>query len=329
MRKPVGAMVPAVTVIWVIAILGIPHAAAQNCRVGTLPVWVQHGSTVQLGCTSVALSTTKAQLNERTVAPAALLLPQYNQQNQINSWTLQPGMDLNSAFQSLDKTLKQMQSAEKADKATIQALQKQVTSLQASLQKISNQPKSANQNPPDSSDENQNEGSSKGTGKNTGKSSPDKNASVFYAPFEVKSKATGNTLFRVVDNGKGGRLLVFDSGGAEVASIGTSPNKGNGSTIVQTPDGNSQVALGFSGNMGFLLIGSNGKKWAELAPGTRSPMGLRIWNGNSQEVITLETMPDGNGGLKIGNKNGGAASMIAPNKDGVGVFYGITLPLMP
>lgn len=88
------------------------------------------------------------------------------------------------------------------------------------------------------------------------------------------------------------------------------------------------VALGFAQDGYRLEFDAGGAKAAEIANGLKGTIGFRIFNG-AAELISLEQLPGGygGGGLKIGNATGGTAATIAPRKDGVGVFYGFTLPM--
>jgi len=173
----------------------------------------------------------------------------------------------------------------------------------------------------------------RGSGTGTGGTSADNgqgSSKIVYAPFQVKSKATGKVLFEVVEDVNGGTARVFSSGGAKVAEMKADSYQGSGAVVAWSLDQNSQAAMGFGdSSIGRFQLISNGVRTAELAPGSRSPMGFRLFNGAGLEVISLEVMPDGNGGLKIGNSRGGTAATIVPNKDGVGVFHGIAVPLIP
>jgi hypothetical protein len=313
-------------------------AAAQQCVPGTIPVWVAKGSTVEVGCTSVVLSTSQAKLGQGTAAPVAVLIPHFQQKGQAASWTLQPSGDLTSTLGSLNQAITDLQSVKKTDEAAIAALQRQVTALKTALAQTNQaiQQSSQNQGQGDESGAGNENETAQGNNSQyhppnyqppsyhpqSGKQSESANA--LYAPFEVKSKSTGLVLFRVSESAHGGRVSIFDSGGVEVASIGSSASTGNGSMLVHTANGQSEVGVGFNGSIGMLQIDSNGKKLAQLGPGLRAPMGLMIWNSAEAEVVSLEAMPSGDGGLWIGNTKGGTAATIAPNKDGVGIYHGIT-----
>ena len=88
------------------------------------------------------------------------------------------------------------------------------------------------------------------------------------------------------------------------------------------------VALGFAQDGYRLEFDAGSAKVAEIANGLKGTIGFRIFGGGA-ELISLEQLPGGygGGGLKIGNAAGGTAATIAPRKDGVGVFYGFTLPM--
>jgi hypothetical protein len=149
------------------------------------------------------------------------------------------------------------------------------------------------------------------------------------APFQVVN-AAGNVIFEVGETGGGGDLRIFNSTGARVVETGASTKNNNGGLSVFNSSGNSQATLTVeadgSGRLTYTVLG---RKTAELASGLQGQMGLRIWNGSNIEVVTLENLPGGfgGGGLMIHNAMGGAAATIAPNKDGVGMFHGITAPM--
>ncbi len=132
----------------------------------------------------------------------------------------------------------------------------------------------------------------------------------------------------------GGLILMNDRNGQNVAQMGVSPASGNGGLLFKSPDDSAHLLLALDMNrQGHLEFSQSGLKTAELAPGNKGTMGLRIFNESHQEVVTLEEIPSGEaaggGGLEIHNASGGTAATIVPNKDGVGVFHGITIPLMP
>ena len=161
-----------------------------------------------------------------------------------------------------------------------------------------------------------------GSGRGTGPSGP------FYVPFRVITR-DGKEIFEVNADSAGGYAIFRDVQGKNVAQIGVGETSKNGVLALYNPSGNATVLLGLDRpGQGHLEFGFLGKKTVEIAPGDKEQMGLRIWNPSTLEVITLEAMPDGNGGLMIHNKNGGFAATITPNKDGVGVFHGITLPVI-
>lgn len=305
-------------------ILSVGTLQAQPCLPGTIPVWIAKGGAVALGCTAVGVSTSPAKLGQNSQAPIAVMVPLYGAKGAAAS-TLQPSVDLSSTLSSLNQAVSDLQAAKKKDEATISSLQKQLADLQT---KLANQPApSQGQDQSGNDDNNTNDKSQtsdslREAGSQSGKVSESKNA--VYAPFEVKSKTTGMVLFRVVEGKRGGRIFLFDSSGAEVAAFGASETRLGGSIVVQTPDGGSHIGMAFNGNTGYLQIDSNGTMQAELGPGRRSSMGLHIWNPSKAEVVALEAMPGGNGGLWIGNMRGGTAATIAPNKDGVGIYHGIT-----
>jgi hypothetical protein len=149
-----------------------------------------------------------------------------------------------------------------------------------------------------------------------------------YAPFQVRDRTTGKVLAQIINNGKGGRIQMLDANGTLVATIGTSP-AGTGS--VAAYHANDVVGLTYPPNAryGALQMFSSGQRVAELAPGVMNQMGLRIFNPSGVEVVTLENLAGGfgGGGLMIHNAIGGSAATIAPNKDGVGIFHGITIPM--
>jgi hypothetical protein len=128
--------------------------------------------------------------------------------------------------------------------------------------------------------------------------------------------------------GPGGIVTIFDGKGGNAVTLGTGATGDPGLEIAHPSGG--EILLKVNGNgLGTLQYTSGGKKVAELAPGNKDQMGLRIFNKSGAEVLSLEALPNGNGGLRIGNSRGGTAATIAPNDDGVGVFHGITIPLLP
>lgn len=154
---------------------------------------------------------------------------------------------------------------------------------------------------------------------------------IVYAPFQVRDRATNKVLAQIVDNdGKGGRIQVFDAGGAFIAALGTS-RSGTGSVGIFKS--NEIVGMGFPEGAphGTVQIYSQGSRLGELGPGSNGQMGLRIWgSAGGPEVMTVESLKDGSGGgIMIHNAIGGVAATIAPNKQGIGVFHGISIPLMP
>jgi len=119
---------------------------------------------------------------------------------------------------------------------------------------------------------------------------------------------------------------VFDASGDVMAEVESSA-RNDGHASFYDNHGNA-VSLGFA-SLGYRLeFDSGGNKDAEIAQGTQGTIGFRIY-GAGAELVSLERLPGGSGGggLRIGNATGGAACAIAPNKDGVGVFYGLTLPM--
>jgi len=131
-----------------------------------------------------------------------------------------------------------------------------------------------------------------------------------------------------------GLILMNDRNGQNVAQMGVSPASGNGGLLFKSPDDSAHLLLSLDMNrQGHLEFSQSGLKTAELAPGNKGTMGLRIFNESHQEVITLEELSSGEaaggGGLEIHNASGGTAATIVPNKDGVGVFHGIAVPLIP
>jgi Collagen triple helix repeat (20 copies) len=122
---------------------------------------------------------------------------------------------------------------------------------------------------------------------------------------------------------------IWNTSGRKVVTLQNSVAE-NGFLKLSDVSGQKDVALGIDEQFGHRLeFGTSGLKRLELAPGDKAQIGLRIWNEAEREVVTLEQKPDGSGGLRIGNVIGGTAATIGINKNGVGVFYGITLPLIP
>jgi hypothetical protein len=150
---------------------------------------------------------------------------------------------------------------------------------------------------------------------------------VVYAPFQVRDRTTNKVLAQIINNGgKGGRLQLFDASGALIATIGTS-QAGTGGVAVLHSGG--LVGLGFRPGARYgtmQILGPDRVRVAELGSGNKDQMGLRIFNPSGTEVVTLEDLAGGfgGGGLMIHNAIGGSAATIAPNKDGVGIFHGIT-----
>jgi hypothetical protein len=148
------------------------------------------------------------------------------------------------------------------------------------------------------------------------------------APFQVVN-AAGNVIFDVGEtSGGAGDVRIYNSNGARVLEAGASTKNNNGGLSVFNSSGNSLATLTVqadgSGRLSYTVLG---RKTAELASGDKGQMGLRIWNGSNTEVVTLESKPDGTGGLMIHNSQGGMAAMISVNKNNLGVFYGLSLPL--
>jgi hypothetical protein len=152
--------------------------------------------------------------------------------------------------------------------------------------------------------------------------------STFQAPLQVTDKG-GHVIF-AVDAGPGGSYASFFNTSDQILlQLGVSPATGKGSLIMMNPTHDAKMLMWMDPNSeGHLEFSHSGLKTAELAPGNKGTMGLRIFNKSHQEVITLEEMPSGEGagggGLMIHNASGGDAATIAPNKDGVGIFHGIT-----
>jgi hypothetical protein len=223
-----------------------------------------------------------------------------------------------------------------------------------------------------------------------------KGGNVVVAPFRVVN-AAGKTIASITDPfGTGGLLTTLDESGHILAAMGVDSH-GFGSAGILDKSGENSVHMGFkpggggvlqvtnsnkkivemgydtdSGNPGFSLWNTSGKKTvdlsnssredahlklndhgatntvalgfaqdgyrlefdagskkvAEIANGNKGQIGFRIFDG-AAELISLEQLSGGygGGGLKIGNATGGTAATIAPRKDGVGVFYGFTLPM--
>ena len=322
-------------------------AAAQQCQPGTIQVWVQNGRSLQMGCSSFTLTSKEKTVTKKSVAGLVVYTPEGNLTELAHSDLVASGLvgdlaDISKQLQKDEETLKQadstirdlqkqvstLKAAQDQANQTIQSIQASISKLQDASKQQSVQQQNSNgqgytapqYNPPNYVPPNYTVPSN-----NQPNNQTDANTeTILYAPLEVKSKKTGTILFKLVENGNGGRILVFNSVGAEIASIGASVARDSGSVAVQTPNGQSHAGLAFNGNIGFLQIDSDGKNLAELGSGIRSPMGLHLWNTTSAEVVSLEAMPDGNGGLRIGNSKGGTAATIAPNHDGVGIFHGIT-----
>jgi Collagen triple helix repeat (20 copies) len=122
---------------------------------------------------------------------------------------------------------------------------------------------------------------------------------------------------------------IWNTSGQKVVTLQNSVAE-NGFLKLSDVSGQKDVAVGIDEQfMHRLQFSTRGLKRLELAPGDKAQPGLRIWNDAEREVVTLEQKPDGSGGLRIGNVIGGTAATIGINKNGVGVFYGITLPLIP
>ena len=136
-------------------------------------------------------------------------------------------------------------------------------------------------------------------------------------------------LAQIIDNGKGGRLQMFDANGALVATVGTSPAGTGG---VAAYNAGALVGLGFppGARYGTLqMFSSSNQRVGELGPGNMNQMGLRIFNPSGAEVVTLENLAGGfgGGGLIIHTSAGGVAATILSNHSGVGIFHGITIPM--
>jgi hypothetical protein len=149
---------------------------------------------------------------------------------------------------------------------------------------------------------------------------------IVYAPFEVRDRTTNKVLAQIINNGKGGRLQMLDADGSVVATIGTSL-KGPGAVAIY----NREIGLvGLSFDEGasagdLSILTPSYKKIADLAPGDKGQMGLRIYNPSGAEVVTLEDLPGGSGGggLMIHNAAGGPTATIATGKNGAGLIHGI------
>jgi hypothetical protein len=141
--------------------------------------------------------------------------------------------------------------------------------------------------------------------------------------------AAGNVIFQVGENtsGGGGDLRIYNSNGASVLEAGASTKNNNGGLSVFSSAGSSRATLTVeadgTGRLSYTVLD---RKTAELASGPKGQMGLRIWNGSNIEVVTLESKPDGTGGLMIHNITGGPAATISVTNN-LGFFYGITLPM--
>jgi hypothetical protein len=150
-----------------------------------------------------------------------------------------------------------------------------------------------------------------------------------YASFK---NASGQVIIQlgVSPGASNGALMVMNNGtGQAVAELGVSSATGNGGLMFMSPDGVAHLWLALDVNrQGHLEFSQSGLKTAELAPGNKGTMGLRIFNESHQEVITLEEMPSGvgagGGGLMIHNSWGGDSATITPLENGVGVFHGVT-----
>jgi hypothetical protein len=129
---------------------------------------------------------------------------------------------------------------------------------------------------------------------------------------------------------RGGVVRFYDEDGEEIVFVGAGQS-GNGGLMLERSDQAQTIIMGVNKNVPWMEFAVKGRSSPamQLGPGDAGNLGLRIWNTANKEVINLEEMPLGDGGIWIGNVNGGTAATIAPNKDGVGIFHGITLPGIP
>jgi hypothetical protein len=165
----------------------------------------------------------------------------------------------------------------------------------------------------------------------------------------VLDKSGAKQVYMRLRPGGGGVVHIID-GGQKIMEMGydTDSNPGfslwstSGTKTVELSNSKSEdahlklndhgakntVALGFAQDGYRLEFDAGGQKAAEIANGLKGTIGFRIFDG-AAELISLEQLPGGygGGGLRIGNAAGGTAATIAPRKDGVGVFYGFTLPM--
>jgi hypothetical protein len=150
----------------------------------------------------------------------------------------------------------------------------------------------------------------------------------------VVRDSKGKVLFRVAEDGDAVIVTVWDALANNKPTAAIESSGGRGVLTLSDPSRDENVRMGINSfYQPDIEFEQGGVRQVQLGPGTAGTMGLRIWKGpaGGPEVVTLEDLPggDGGGGLMIHNASGGTAATIVPNKDGVGVFHGIAVPLMP